>query len=93
MTDLVEATRRECIQTAIDNPGFIDGDCDGEPITAEQGCRLAAITAIPPAELMLGNESFYELEITTGGGCDADNYCGTSAGTFKEATRKIEILR
>jgi len=94
ISDPVEATRRDCIQTAIDDSGFIDADCEGEPITGEQLCREHAINAVDATDRVLGNSATYELGITAaGGGCAATNYCGTSAGTFKEATRKIEILR
>jgi len=93
MTDPVEAARLVCIADAIN--AAAPASCEGEPIPVEQDCRKDAIADIPspPLDQVLGNTAEYMLEISDGGGCAATNYCGTSAGTFKGATRKVEILR
>ena len=87
-----EAARLSCIATAIN--AVAPASC-ADPIDEDQ-CREDAIAAIPapPLDRVLSNGASYELEITTtGGGCTATNYCGTSRGIFEEATRKVEILR
>jgi len=79
----------KCIEDTINAPA--PASC-AYPIV-EINCRTDAVMAIPALTRKLSNEAVYVLDIDDGGGCAAVNYCGTSAGTFKEATRKIEILR
>lgn len=55
---------------------------------------MAMETPIPISETELSNGATYEVTVvdSTDPGCDADNYCITSIGSYKKAKRAIQSV-